>query len=121
VLLALTVPIWYSYAPGGEVRVLTGKTSRKAQLLSRAHRFSLCAQNDDEARTRELPRRSARGNHQYHRSGTRTPPVAVERLAHLRWGHRRVVGQHEISPYPAFTRGGHCAFRSIEIERPFWS
>ena len=42
----LTVPIWYSYAPGGEVRVLTGKTSRKAQLLRRAQRFSLCAQTE---------------------------------------------------------------------------
>jgi nitroimidazol reductase NimA-like FMN-containing flavoprotein (pyridoxamine 5'-phosphate oxidase superfamily) len=44
----LTVPIWYSYAPGGEVRVLTGKTSRKAQLLRRAHRFSLCAQTETQ-------------------------------------------------------------------------
>jgi nitroimidazol reductase NimA-like FMN-containing flavoprotein (pyridoxamine 5'-phosphate oxidase superfamily) len=40
----LTVPIWYSYEPGGEVRVVTGGTSRKAQLLRTARRFSLCAQ-----------------------------------------------------------------------------
>ena len=44
----LTVPIWYSYAPGGEVRVLTGKTSRKAQLLRQAQRFSLCAQTETQ-------------------------------------------------------------------------
>jgi nitroimidazol reductase NimA-like FMN-containing flavoprotein (pyridoxamine 5'-phosphate oxidase superfamily) len=42
----LTVPIWYSYEPGGEVRVVTGETSRKAQLLSTARRFSLCAQTE---------------------------------------------------------------------------
>jgi nitroimidazol reductase NimA-like FMN-containing flavoprotein (pyridoxamine 5'-phosphate oxidase superfamily) len=42
----LTVPIWYSYAPGEEVRVVTGGTSRKAQLLRRAGRFSLCAQTE---------------------------------------------------------------------------
>jgi nitroimidazol reductase NimA-like FMN-containing flavoprotein (pyridoxamine 5'-phosphate oxidase superfamily) len=42
----LTVPIWYSYEPGGEVRVVTGGTSRKAQLLRTARRFSLCAQTD---------------------------------------------------------------------------
>ena len=42
----LTVPIWYSYEPGGEVRVVTGGTSRKAQLLPTAHRFSLCAQTE---------------------------------------------------------------------------
>ena len=42
----LTVPIWCSYEPGGEVRVVTGGTSRKAQLLRTARRFSLCAQTE---------------------------------------------------------------------------
>ncbi len=40
----LTVPIWYSYEPGGEVRVITARASRKGRLLERAGRFSLCAQ-----------------------------------------------------------------------------
>src|SRR6185503_4692491 len=38
----LVVPIWYSYEPGGEVRIITGRTSRKGKLLERAGRFSLC-------------------------------------------------------------------------------
>jgi nitroimidazol reductase NimA-like FMN-containing flavoprotein (pyridoxamine 5'-phosphate oxidase superfamily) len=42
----LTVPIWYSYEPGGELRVVTARTSRKAHLLQRAGRFSLCAQTE---------------------------------------------------------------------------
>jgi nitroimidazol reductase NimA-like FMN-containing flavoprotein (pyridoxamine 5'-phosphate oxidase superfamily) len=42
----LTVPIWYSYEPGGELRVVTARTSRKAQLLQRAGRFSMCAQTE---------------------------------------------------------------------------
>lgn len=42
----LTVPIWYSYEPGGELRVVTARTSRKAQLLQGAGRFSLCAQTE---------------------------------------------------------------------------
>src|SRR2546426_11511483 len=42
----LTVPIWYSYEPGGELRVVTASTSRKARLLQRAGRFSLCAQTE---------------------------------------------------------------------------
>jgi Pyridoxamine 5'-phosphate oxidase len=42
----LTVPVWYSYEPGGEVRVVTGRTSRKGQLLERAQRLSLCAQTE---------------------------------------------------------------------------
>ena len=40
----LAVPIWYAYEPGSELRVVTGKTSRKGRLLARAGRFSLCVQ-----------------------------------------------------------------------------
>ena len=40
----LSVPIWYLYEPGGELRVVTATTSRKARLLQHAGRFSLCAQ-----------------------------------------------------------------------------
>jgi nitroimidazol reductase NimA-like FMN-containing flavoprotein (pyridoxamine 5'-phosphate oxidase superfamily) len=37
----LTVPIWYQYAPGGEVWILTEATSRKARLIQAAGRFTL--------------------------------------------------------------------------------
>ncbi|MDR7302242.1 pyridoxamine 5'-phosphate oxidase family protein [Haloactinomyces albus] len=37
----LTVPIWYQYASGGEVWVLTSADSRKARLIEAAGRFSL--------------------------------------------------------------------------------
>ncbi|MFI5894021.1 pyridoxamine 5'-phosphate oxidase family protein [Actinoplanes sp. NPDC051513] len=40
----LVVPMWYSYEPGGEVRMITGRTSRKGRLLERAGRLSLCVQ-----------------------------------------------------------------------------
>jgi nitroimidazol reductase NimA-like FMN-containing flavoprotein (pyridoxamine 5'-phosphate oxidase superfamily) len=43
----LTVPIWYSYEPGGEIRVVTGRNSRKGRLLEKVGRFSLCAQTED--------------------------------------------------------------------------
>ena len=42
----LVVPIWYSYEPGAEVRIITGRTSRKGRLLERAGRFSLCVQTE---------------------------------------------------------------------------
>jgi nitroimidazol reductase NimA-like FMN-containing flavoprotein (pyridoxamine 5'-phosphate oxidase superfamily) len=42
----LTVPVWYSYAPGGTVNVVTGGQSVKAQLLRAAGRFSLCVQTE---------------------------------------------------------------------------
>jgi nitroimidazol reductase NimA-like FMN-containing flavoprotein (pyridoxamine 5'-phosphate oxidase superfamily) len=42
----LSVPVWYSYAPGGAVSVITGAQSRKAQLIAQSGRFSLCAQTE---------------------------------------------------------------------------
>jgi nitroimidazol reductase NimA-like FMN-containing flavoprotein (pyridoxamine 5'-phosphate oxidase superfamily) len=42
----LTVPIWYAYEPGGEVRVLTDRDSRKGRLMQPGRRVSLVAQNE---------------------------------------------------------------------------
>jgi nitroimidazol reductase NimA-like FMN-containing flavoprotein (pyridoxamine 5'-phosphate oxidase superfamily) len=42
----LTVPVWYAYEPGGELRLVTGRTSRKGRLLERAGRFSLCVHTE---------------------------------------------------------------------------
>ncbi|WP_328394925.1 pyridoxamine 5'-phosphate oxidase family protein [Nocardia sp. NBC_00416] len=40
----LTVPIWYQYAPGGELWVLTGLESEKLRRIRAAGRFSLMAE-----------------------------------------------------------------------------
>ena len=42
----LCVPIWYAYEAGGELRIVTGRESRKGRLLQAAGRFSLCAQTE---------------------------------------------------------------------------
>jgi hypothetical protein len=42
----LTVPIWYTYDAGRELRIVTARASRKGLLLARAGRFSLCAQTE---------------------------------------------------------------------------
>lgn len=42
----LQVPVWYAYQPGGLVRIATGATSKKAALLRRAGRMSLCVQTE---------------------------------------------------------------------------
>jgi nitroimidazol reductase NimA-like FMN-containing flavoprotein (pyridoxamine 5'-phosphate oxidase superfamily) len=42
----LTLPIWYSYEPGGTVNLITGAGTRKARLLAAAGRFSLCVQTE---------------------------------------------------------------------------
>lgn len=43
----LTVPVWYTYEPGGDLRFFTGtqgRTARKARLLERAGKLSFCVQ-----------------------------------------------------------------------------
>jgi PPOX class probable F420-dependent enzyme len=42
----LTVPVWYTYRPGGTVNVITGGGTRKARAIEAAGRFSLCAQDE---------------------------------------------------------------------------
>jgi PPOX class probable F420-dependent enzyme len=42
----LSVPVWYRYTPGGEVRFATGEASRKTRLLLRAGRATLCVQTE---------------------------------------------------------------------------
>jgi hypothetical protein len=41
----LTVPVWYLYEPGSDVRIWTGRNTHKARLLEGAARISLCVQD----------------------------------------------------------------------------
>jgi PPOX class probable F420-dependent enzyme len=41
-----SVPIWYDYTPGGNIRVNTGASSRKARLIERAGALTLTVQNE---------------------------------------------------------------------------
>jgi Pyridoxamine 5'-phosphate oxidase len=43
----LTIPIWYQYAPGGELWVRTPPDSRKARAIDAAGRFSLMVQQTE--------------------------------------------------------------------------
>ena len=42
----LTVPVWYSYQPGGTLNLSTGRGTRKARAIMAAGRFSLCVQDE---------------------------------------------------------------------------
>jgi nitroimidazol reductase NimA-like FMN-containing flavoprotein (pyridoxamine 5'-phosphate oxidase superfamily) len=42
----LLAPIWYAYEPGGELWLVTERSSRKGRLLEQTGRFSLCAQSE---------------------------------------------------------------------------
>ena len=42
----LTVPVWYSYEPGGLVSIITGRASRKSVRIEAEQRLSLCVQTE---------------------------------------------------------------------------
>jgi PPOX class probable F420-dependent enzyme len=42
-----SVPIWYDYTPGGDIRFMTGAASRKAGLIDRAGAVSLVVQREE--------------------------------------------------------------------------
>ncbi len=42
----LTAPVWYAYAPGGEIRFTTERSSRKGKLLVPGRRVSFMAQSE---------------------------------------------------------------------------
>jgi hypothetical protein len=41
----LTMPVWYSYQPGGDICVCISSSSQKASLLQKAQRISFCVQD----------------------------------------------------------------------------
>ncbi|MFI6518239.1 pyridoxamine 5'-phosphate oxidase family protein [Spirillospora sp. NPDC050679] len=71
----LLVPIWYSYRPGGEIVMFTGRESVKARMVRRTGRLSLCAQ-DEEPPYRYV---SVEGPAAVH---DRVDPVEREAMAH---------------------------------------
>jgi nitroimidazol reductase NimA-like FMN-containing flavoprotein (pyridoxamine 5'-phosphate oxidase superfamily) len=103
----LTVPIWYAYEPGGDLRVVTDRDSRKGRLLSVGSRLSLCAQS-------EAP--------PYRYVSVEGPVVSLEPAQperDLRPLARRYLGQELGDQYVAATRsetGGSCVVR-IRPER----
>jgi PPOX class probable F420-dependent enzyme len=42
----LTVPVWYLYSPGGDVRIVTGADTQKGRAIRSMGQFSLCAQDE---------------------------------------------------------------------------
>ncbi|MGB0112249.1 MAG: pyridoxamine 5'-phosphate oxidase family protein [Ilumatobacteraceae bacterium] len=43
----LTLPVWYSYEPGGDIEILTSASSLKGRLTAAAGRASLVAQQEE--------------------------------------------------------------------------
>ena len=104
----LTVPVWYGYEPGGELRVVTGNASRKGRLLNRAGRFSLCVQT-------EIP--------PYRYVSVEGPIIAIEAAdveRDLRPLARRYLGREGGDAYIASTRDEHVDNVLVRIRPERW-
>jgi PPOX class probable F420-dependent enzyme len=42
-----SIPIWYDYTPGGDVRIMTGASSRKARLITQTGAVTLVVQREE--------------------------------------------------------------------------
>ncbi|BBY38405.1 hypothetical protein MMAN_25390 [Mycobacterium mantenii] len=42
-----SVPIWYDYTPGGDIRIMTGVSSRKARLIAQTGAVTLVVQREE--------------------------------------------------------------------------
>ncbi len=104
----LTVPVWYGYEPGGELRVVTGNASRKGRLLNRAGRFSLCVQT-------EIP--------PYRYVSVEGPIIAIEAAdveRDLRPLARRYLGREGGDAYIASTRDEHVDNVLVRMRPERW-
>ena len=104
----LTVPIWYGYEPGGELRVVTGKATRKGRLLDRAGRFSLCVQT-------EIP--------PYRYVSVEGPIIAIEAAdveRDVRPLARRYLGREGGDAYIASTRDEHVDNVLVRMRPERW-
>jgi nitroimidazol reductase NimA-like FMN-containing flavoprotein (pyridoxamine 5'-phosphate oxidase superfamily) len=104
----LTVPVWYAYQPGGDLRVLTASASRKGRLLERARRFSLCAQTETPP---------------YRYVSVEGPVVAIAAAdveRDLRPLARRYLGAEAGDAYIAATRDQHAGDVLIRMRPERW-
>jgi nitroimidazol reductase NimA-like FMN-containing flavoprotein (pyridoxamine 5'-phosphate oxidase superfamily) len=103
----LTVPIWYAYEPGGDVRFVTGRTSRKGRLLQTARRLSLCAQTTEPYRYVSI-------------EGPIVSLEAADVERDLRPMARRYMGPEEGDAYLAATRDEHGDDVIVRIRPERW-
>jgi nitroimidazol reductase NimA-like FMN-containing flavoprotein (pyridoxamine 5'-phosphate oxidase superfamily) len=104
----LTVPIWYAYTPAGEVRLITGRHSRKGRLLTQAGRFSLCVQTESPP---------------YRYVSVEGPITAIEAVdveRDLRPLAHRYLGAEEGESFVEQTRGGQAENILIRMRPERW-
>jgi nitroimidazol reductase NimA-like FMN-containing flavoprotein (pyridoxamine 5'-phosphate oxidase superfamily) len=104
----LAIPLWYDYQPGGEIILVTDGNSRKAQLIRKAGRVTVCAQ------TQEMP---------YRYASVEGPVTAIEDTVTVeqRWElARRYLGHEGADGYIEATRDVTDRMCAIHIRPEHW-
>jgi PPOX class probable F420-dependent enzyme len=104
----LAIPLWYDYRPGGEIILVTGRDSRKAQLIRQAGRVTVCVQ------TQEMP---------YRYASVEGPVTAIEDAVTVeqRWElARRYLGPEGADGYIEATRDVTDRMCAIHIRPEHW-
>ena len=104
----LAIPLWYDYQPGGEIVLVTDANSRKAQLIRKAGRVTVCAQ------TQEMP---------YRYASVEGPVTAIEDTVTVeqRWElARRYLGREGADGYIEATRDVTDHMCAIHIRPEHW-
>lgn len=103
----LTVPMWYQYSPGGEVWLLTGAASRKAELIRAAGRLTLMVDRVEPT----IRYVSVEG------PVTRTEPGSEE---HLRELAGRYLPPAAVDPYVEFAQVDHGEQIVVHLRPEHW-
>jgi len=104
----LAVPLWYDYQPGGEIVLITDGNSRKAQLIRKAGRVTVCVQ------TQDMP---------YRYASVEGPVTAIEdtvTVEQRRELARRYLGQDGADGYVEATRDVTDRMCAIHIRPEHW-
>ncbi|MGW7515252.1 pyridoxamine 5'-phosphate oxidase family protein [Streptomyces sp. NPDC054796] len=103
----LTVPIWYQYAPGGELWIMTGRDSVKARLIGSAGRFTIMADRLEPT----IRYVSAEG------PVTETSPATQEALREM---SARYLPQEKVDGYVAWSWKEHGEQIIIRMRPEHW-
>nr|BFE79553.1 hypothetical protein GCM10020093_021540 [Planobispora longispora] len=82
----LAVPVWYLYEPGGDIAFITARDSRKLELVRKAGRVSLVAQDEG------CPTGTSRWRARSWRSRTRRRRKRAERWPSVTWAPNSPYG-----------------------------
>jgi nitroimidazol reductase NimA-like FMN-containing flavoprotein (pyridoxamine 5'-phosphate oxidase superfamily) len=104
----LAIPLWYDYQPGGEITLVTDGNSRKAQLIRKAGRVTICAQ------TQQMPYRYASVE------GAVTSIEDTVTIEQRRELARRYLGHEDADGYIDSTRDLTDRMCAIHIRPEHW-